>query len=132
MITDGAQTTNGAKGPYTPLDKASQPLKDKGVEVWSIGVGKGAKKSDLETIASDPRKVIMVKSFKELKDILDDVQKAACEGIHPDSLRILSGYFYVDMKYGPLFQVLLLSYIINACLFFLLWRTDIERNAARF
>lgn len=93
MITDGAQTTNGAKGPYTPLDKASQPLKDKGVDVWSIGVGKGAKKSDLTTIASDPGKVIVVSSFKNLKDILGDVQKAACEGIQSTSLRLLSVFF---------------------------------------
>ena len=77
MITDGQQTTSRA---YTPLDKASQPLKDKGVDVWSIGVGKGANKAELETIASDPEKVIIIQSFKVLKDILDDVQKAACEG----------------------------------------------------
>ena len=81
VITDGAQTTSGLKGPYTPLDKASQPLKDKGVDVWSIGVGKKANKADLVTIASDPGKVIVTSSFKSLKDILDDVQKAACEGI---------------------------------------------------
>lgn len=117
MITDGAQTTNGVKGPYIPLDKASQPLKDKGVDVWSIGVGKGAKKSDLVTIASDPGKVIMISSFKNLKDILGDVQKAACEGMQPTSLRLLAVFFFnVHMKYRPLFQVLLLSYIfINAC-----------------
>ena len=77
MITDGQQTTSRA---YTPLDKASQPLKDKGVDVWSIGVGKGADKSELEIIASDPKKVIIVQSFKVLKDILDEVQRAACEG----------------------------------------------------
>ena len=93
MITDGAQTTNGAKGPYTPLDKASQPLKDKGVDVWSIGVGKGAKKSDLITIASDPGKVIVVSSFKNLKDILSDIQKAACEGMQPTSIRLLTVCF---------------------------------------
>ena len=80
MITDGAQTTNGKKGPYTPLDVASQPLKDKGIEVWSIGVGKGANMADLETIASDPGKVILVKSFKELNNIVKDIEKAACEG----------------------------------------------------
>ena len=108
MITDGAQTTNGAKGPYTPLDKASQPLKDKGVDVWSIGVGKRAKKSDLITIASDPGKVIVVSSFKNLKEILGDVQKAVCEGIQPTSLRRLTLLFNINMEYGPLFQVLLL------------------------
>jgi len=98
VITDGAQTTSGIKGPYTPLDKASQPLKDKGVDVWSIGVGKKASKADLVTIASDPGKVIVTSSFKSLKDILDDVQKAACEGIQIT-------VFYFDMKYRPLFRL---------------------------
>lgn len=81
MLTDGAQTTNGKKGPYVPLDIASKPLKDKGIELWSIGVGKNAKRDELETIASDPGKVLRVNSFKELKTILTVIQKAACEGL---------------------------------------------------
>ncbi|XP_022806051.1 uncharacterized protein LOC111343164 [Stylophora pistillata] len=79
VLTDGAQTTNGKKGPYVPLDIASKPLKDKGIEVWSIGVGKNAQRVELETIASDPGKVLTVKSFKELKSILTEIKKAACE-----------------------------------------------------
>ena len=110
MITDGAQTTNGAKGPFTPLDKASQPLKDKGVDVWSIGVGKGAKKSDLVTIASDPGKVIVISSFTDLKDILDDVQKAACEGIQLTSLRLLTVFLCFELR-----STFSGAVIINAC-----------------
>ena len=80
MITDGAQTKSGKKGPYTPLAKASQPLKDKGVDIWSIGVGKGVNRTELETIASDPKKVMIVRSFKELKPVVEELQRKACEG----------------------------------------------------
>lgn len=97
MITDGQQTKSGFKGPYTPLDKASQPLKDKGVDVWSVGVGKGADRSELEIIASDPGKVLVIQSFKELKDVLEQVQKAACEG-KVTSIRICTSYFVVCIK----------------------------------
>ena len=79
VVTDGAQTTH--KGSYTPLDKASQPIKDKGIDVWAIGVGKWAKKEELETIASDPGKVIVVKGFKDLKYIIETLQKGVCKGI---------------------------------------------------
>lgn len=80
MITDGSQTKNGKKGPYTPLGKASQPLKDKGVDVWSIGVGKGANITELQTIASDPKQVIIVKSFKQMNVIIEELQRKACKG----------------------------------------------------
>ena len=80
MLTDGAQTRNGKKGPYTPLAEASQPLKDKGVDVWAIAVGKRANISELQVIASDPKKVFIVSSFKQLKSIIEELQKKACEG----------------------------------------------------
>ena len=81
MITDGSQTRNGKKGPHTPLVNASQPLKDKGVDIWSIGVGKGANISELKIIASDPEKIILVSSFKELKPIIEEIQRRACDGM---------------------------------------------------
>ena len=80
MITDGAQTRNGKKGPYIPLAKASQPLKDKGVDIWSIGVGKRVNRTELETIASDPKKVMIVGSFKELRPLIEELQRKACKG----------------------------------------------------
>ena len=82
MITDGAQTRSGKKGPYTPLAQASQPLKDKGVDVWTIGIGKRVNITELQIIASDPKKVIVVSSFKELKPIIEELQRKACEGMY--------------------------------------------------
>ena len=80
MLTDGAQTKSGKKGPHTPLKSAAQPLKDKGVEIWSIAIGPPVNISDLEVIASDPEKVISVPSFMDLAHIIEKVQRAACEG----------------------------------------------------
>lgn len=80
MITDGVQTKNGKVGPHIPLADASQPLKDKGVEIWAISVGKPANNTDLEVIASDPEKVILVTEFEDLTHIPEEVQRAACEG----------------------------------------------------
>lgn len=81
MITDGVQTTNGKIGPHVPLANASQPLKDKGVEIWAISVGKPANNTDLEVLASDPEKVIVVQEFEDLMHIPDEVQSVACEGM---------------------------------------------------
>ena len=38
VITDGEQTTFER---FTPLDEASKDMKDKGVVVYSLGVGSG-------------------------------------------------------------------------------------------
>ena len=81
MVTDGVQTTNGKIGPHIPLANASQPLKDKGVEIWAISVGKLANNTDLEVLTSDPEKVILVEEFEDLTHISDEVQNAACEGM---------------------------------------------------
>ena len=81
MITDGEQTKNGKKGPYTPLKDASQPLKDKGIELWAIGIGKGFDAAELEAITSDQNKVLVVTSFDKLNDIIEDVQKVSCAGV---------------------------------------------------
>ena len=81
MVTDGVQTKNGKIGPHIPLANASQPLKDKGVEIWAISVGKLANNTDLEVLASDPEKVILVDEFEDLTHISDEIQNVACEGM---------------------------------------------------
>lgn len=74
------QTKSGRKGPYIPLVNASQPLKDKGVDVWAIGIGKRLNISELQVVASDPKKIILVSSFKEMKPIIEELKRKACEG----------------------------------------------------
>ena len=77
MLTDGHQTKN--KGRYTPLDQAAQPLKDKGVEVWAVGIGKYFDRKELELFASDSNKVIEVSSFEKLNELWDAISEASCK-----------------------------------------------------
>ncbi|KAK2561274.1 Collagen alpha-6(VI) chain [Acropora cervicornis] len=65
VITDGKQTTTGN---YTNLSVASQRIKDKGVVVYAVGIGKGADRTELEQIASGTENVLISSSFKELQN----------------------------------------------------------------
>lgn len=74
------QTKSDKKGPHIPLVNASQPLKDKGVDVWAIGIGKRVNVSELQVVASDPKKIILLSSFKEMKPIIEELKRKACKG----------------------------------------------------
>ncbi len=73
VITDGKQTTSK---PYTKLSVASQGIKNKGVTVYAVGVGKGADETELREIASSQENVILSASFKELQNIALRIRKS--------------------------------------------------------
>ena len=77
MITDGNQTKTGQ---FTPLTIASQGIKNKGVTVYAVGVGKGAVRSELLEIASGPGNVLSASSFEELQKIASELRRQFCEG----------------------------------------------------
>ena len=77
MITDGSQTKTGQ---FTPLTIASQEIKNKGVTVYAVGVGKGAVRSELLEIASGPGNVLSTSSFEELQKIASELRRQFCEG----------------------------------------------------
>ena len=77
MITDGSQTKTGQ---FTPLTIASQGIKNKGVTVYAVGVGKGAVRSELLEIASGPGNVLSASSFEELQKIASELRRQFCEG----------------------------------------------------
>ena len=77
MITDGSQTKTGQ---FTPLTIASQGIKNKGVTVYAVGVGKGAVRSELLEIASGPGNVLSTSSFEELQKIASELRRQFCEG----------------------------------------------------
>ena len=58
MITASAQSSY--PGRYTPISSAAQAIKDKGVRVYSIGVGPGVDDQELNDIASRPQHVYKV------------------------------------------------------------------------
>lgn len=84
MITDGMQTTRvrGKTVEITPLPLASKKLKDKGVRVYSLGIGRPIRLSDqeLNDVASKPRYVYKARSFRTLTPRIDDLVKSMCEG----------------------------------------------------
>ena len=55
VITDSGQTRD--QEPSTPLDRASLPLKNKGIEVYALGVGDKVPEQNLRDIASRPQNV---------------------------------------------------------------------------
>lgn len=79
VITDGEQTTN--RGPYTPLSIASRALKDKGVKVYSLGIGKTVNRDQLSETASSSSKVFTASSFSELAPIAMEIVQSSCPGM---------------------------------------------------
>lgn len=76
VITDGQQTTD--KGPYTPVKQSSQLLKNKGVLVYSLGIGPGVSTSEQSDIASKPSYVFTAPSFEDLHFRVRQILNAIC------------------------------------------------------
>lgn len=76
VITDGEQTID--RGAYTRLDQASQPLKDKGVFVYALGIGKDVNASQLQQIATNSRGVFRAASFEELQPMVEVIIDGVC------------------------------------------------------
>ncbi|XP_035826806.1 uncharacterized protein LOC101848762 [Aplysia californica] len=75
VVTDGQSQSAAATA------AEAKRLRDKGITVFSIGVGGGAKQSELNAIASDPDKdhVFVVTNFDSLNQIKGSLQQKACE-----------------------------------------------------
>ena len=78
VITDGEQTTN--QGPYTPLSVAFKGIKDKNVEVYSLGIGRTVNRDQLEEIASSKTNVFTTASFSELTFVVQTIFQRLCLG----------------------------------------------------
>lgn len=76
VITDGKQTTTKA---YTELSVASQGVKNKGIAVYAVGVGKGADAAELREIASSQENVYISESFKELQRLAVEIRRRLCD-----------------------------------------------------
>ena len=77
VITDGQQTKDRAS--YTPLSEASSLLKNKGVHVYSFGVGTKVNKDELNKIASHPKNdVFQATSFDDLGQHLQKIIDNVC------------------------------------------------------
>ena len=75
MITDGKQTETES---YTPLDEASQGIKDKGVTVYALGVTRSVNIYQLRQIASSDENVFTSATFKDLVDVVNPIVEKSC------------------------------------------------------
>lgn len=80
MITDGQQTTTEA---YTPLDIASKGIKDRGVEVFALGIGSGVDTDQLRQIASSNDNVFTSPGFDELVSVVKPIVEKSCPSKSP-------------------------------------------------
>lgn len=53
-------------------------LKDKGVFVYALGIGKGVNRAQLEQIATNSRGVFIATSFEQLKPIIQVIIDSVC------------------------------------------------------
>ena len=81
VLTDGSQTDEGdPEGAEEKLAAAAQLLKDKGVEVLSLGVGRKVNIFQLLNIATSEEQLYRASFFEELLGVVDELTKRECLG----------------------------------------------------
>jgi len=75
VFTDGKQTRDEFQ--YTPLGEASEPLRQKKVDIFAVGVGDAAF-SELRQLTESNEHVFIAKSFADLGPLASEVLAAAC------------------------------------------------------
>ncbi|XP_068678399.1 adhesion G protein-coupled receptor L4-like [Montipora foliosa] len=79
VITDGQQTTD--RSSFTELSEASRGLKDKNVNVFSLGIGSGVNEIQLTDIASSAKNVFTAPTFADLTPAVDTIVENSCTDI---------------------------------------------------
>ena len=80
LFTDGEQTTKNVTD-LIPLDVASRRLRDRGIAVFAVGVGKSVKKEQLLEIAGNEKRVILLRSFSELQESVNRIASSTCQEV---------------------------------------------------
>ena len=102
-MTDGRQTVEEGFLSSDILHDSVQPLKDKGIRVISLGIGKGTLLFDLLTLASTDEDVYSASDFKELKNLVTELTERNCPGMV--SLSILATPFFKVKLFPSLMQL---------------------------
>lgn len=76
MITDGQQTTDS--GPYEHLDVASEKLKERGVEIYALGIGKDFEQAELKLMVSRQNNIFVAPSFDILVQKVAKIKEQIC------------------------------------------------------
>lgn len=82
--------TDGASNDKAKTAAAAKSLHKRGINVFSVGVA-GAKKDELESMASDPKYVYTYNDFSKLNELQDTFLTQACDGMcMPYALTVFS------------------------------------------
>ena len=79
-MTDGRQTKGKDAPDAVDLHIASRPLKDLGVQIFSLGIGKNYDIGELLDIASDDASVFRSSDVDELVSIVASITEQTCKG----------------------------------------------------
>ena len=82
VMTDGVQTIppDDERTSLEILRNAVEPIKKKGIEVITIGIGRSIVLEDLVELASDDTGVFLAEDFRALDEIVTDVKEGKCPG----------------------------------------------------
>ena len=78
ILTDGKQTRD--RGPFIEPSLIAEKIKRKGVQIYSVGIGDSIDKAELNSIASDPSKVVLTESYGSLSNLADNIEELICKG----------------------------------------------------
>ena len=84
LLTDGNQTGFDLVPDQTFLVDAIKPIKDLGVKVIAIGIGR-VDREQLATLVTDPNDVLQPKNFQELLSFVKTTVERSCEGTYLNS-----------------------------------------------
>ncbi|XP_047136671.1 collagen alpha-1(II) chain isoform X1 [Hydra vulgaris] len=80
VLTDGRQTRGSSAPDAVDLHVASRPLKDIGVQIYSLGIGRDYDIGELLDIASDDASVFRSSDVDELVSIVASITETTCKG----------------------------------------------------
>ena len=89
VVSDG-KSMDDVTGP-------AQTLRDSGVTIFAIGVGRGIDKNELKNIATDPDEehMFVVQKFDDLDSIIKTIKDKACQGMYEHFFNLLTFCFYL-------------------------------------
>ena len=95
LITDGKTTVFPD---VVPVSNASEPLKQKSVRIFAVGIGGGVDPLELFEITERKNDVILAYSFLPIVDIADNLVNKVLSAIGKNSIQLPSSFFLVYKK----------------------------------
>ena len=79
LLTDGKQTTVNVKD-LIPLREAANVLKQRGITIFVVGIGKNIDRGELEQIVDKENQLIEAKTFADLEDeVVNNIVSKSCK-----------------------------------------------------